>query len=167
MEHFKLFLGEESVMRILSPAFSNGSDIPERYTCAGLNVNPCVFIEDIPPEAKSFCFVVDDPDSANGYWVHWVVYDIPIISQINEDSVPGKQGLNSFNKKCYSGPCPSEGKHRYFFTLYAIDKMLNLDEGITIEDLKDVMTGHVIAEARLLGLFEKAKSAASYEKVQI
>lgn len=146
---------EDSIMRISSFEFEHNKPIPIKFTCQGEGVNPPLSIEGIPLGAKSLALIVDDPDALGGIFVHWLVYDIPIISQIEQDSIFGKQGKNSLGKFGYVSPCPPSGTHHYFFKIYALDVMLNLNEGISKEDLENAMQGHILAEAALLGLYKK------------
>ena len=145
-------------MMIKSPAFENNKMIPADYTCDGRDINPALFLEDIPANAKSLSIIVDDPDAPGGMWVHWVVFDIPVTSAIKENSIPGKQGSNDFRRKNYGGPCPPFGTHRYFFKIYALDKELRLEEGISKKDLENAMLGHVLSKAELVGLYKRKAS---------
>ena len=142
-------------MKLTSPAFEHNQSIPAKYTCQGEDINPALVIEDIPKEAKSLALIMDDPDAPMGTWVHWVVYDIGVISRIEEHSIPGKQGANGFRRKDYGGPCPPSGTHRYFFKIYALDKKLDLQEGISKESLESAMQGHILQKAELIGLYKK------------
>ncbi len=142
-------------MRLTSPAFENNKFIPKKYTCQGKDINPALIIENIPKEAKSLVLIVDDPDAPGGTWLHWTVYDIPIISEIKENTKPGKQGMNDFGKKNYGGPCPPSGTHHYFFKIYALDKELGLKEGIDLASLEKAMEGHILDKAELIGLYKK------------
>lgn len=142
-------------MRLTSPEFNHNGMIPERFTCDGEDVNPALNIEDVPSDAKSLALIVDDPDAPMGTWVHWVVFDIPVASRIEENSVPGKQGMNDFRKLAYGGPCPPSGTHRYFFKLYALDCRLQLEEGTRKEDVERAMQGHILAQAELIGLYRR------------
>ena len=142
-------------MKLTSPAFEHNKSIPAKYTCQGEDINPPLVIEDIPGEAKSLALIMDDPDAPMGIWVHWVVYDIGIISRIEENSIPGKQGANDFRRKDYGGPCPPSGTHRYFFKIYALDKKLGLEEGISKASLEKAIQGHILQEAELIGLYKK------------
>lgn len=144
-------------MKITSPEFGNNEFIPKKFTCEGNDINPCLIIEDITKQAKSLALIVDDPDAPMGTWVHWVVYDIPVVSKIDEHSIPGKQGSNDFGRKDYGGPCPPSGTHRYFFKIYALDTQLNLTEGINKETLEKAMQGHILDKAELIGLYKRAK----------
>ncbi len=142
-------------MKLTSPEFQNNKLIPKKFTCQGDDVSPPLIIEDIPAEAKSLALIVDDPDATTGAWVHWVVFDIPVVSKIEENSIPGKQGTNDFGRKDYGGPCPPSGTHRYFFKIYALAEKLNLDEGIRKEDLEEIMQEHVLEKTELIGLYKK------------
>ena len=145
-------------MKLTSPEFGNGNKIPRKFTCEGDDFNPTLIIEDIPAGAKSLALIVDDPDAPMGTWVHWVSFNIPVVSQIDEDSIPGKQGLNDFGRKDYGGPSPPSGTHRYFFKLYALDTVLNLNEGINKEALEEAMEGNILDKAELIGLYKKGSS---------
>ncbi len=146
---------EGAVMKLKSPEFQNNEFIPKKFTCKGENVNPALIIEDIPSGAKSMALIVDDPDAPAGVWVHWVMFDIPIIPKIGENSAPGKQGVNDFGRMSYGGPCPPSGTHHYVFKIYALDTKLNLKEGAGKADLEKAMEGHILARSELIGLFKR------------
>ena len=143
-------------MQLTSPEFEQGTSIPKKFTRDGPDINPTLVIADIPTEAQSLALIVDDPDAPGGTWVHWVVYNIPVIEQIDEDSIPGKQGTNDFAKKDYGGPSPPSGTHRYFFKLYALDTELALGEGVDKEALEAAMEGHIIDKAELIGVYKRS-----------
>jgi Raf kinase inhibitor-like YbhB/YbcL family protein len=142
-------------MKVFSPAFKNNEAIDKKYTCQGEDINPPLTIEEIPPEAKSLALIVEDPDAPGSTFIHWVVFDIPIICQIEENSIPGKQGINDFKRENYGGPCPPSGTHRYFFKVFALDMELKLEKGITKETLEKSMVGHTLAQAEIIGLYKK------------
>ena len=146
---------EAIVMKLTSPEFKNNDTIPMKFTCQGEDVSPALEIKGVPNGAKSLALIVDDPDAPMGIWVHWVVYDIPVVSRIEENSIPGKQGMNNFGRRDYGGPCPPSGTHRYFFKLYALDKKLNLKEGVTKKELEKAMDGHILEKAELVGLYKR------------
>ena len=146
---------KEAKMELTSKEFRHNQSIPAKFTCQGDDINPALIIGGIPKEAESLALIVDDPDAPMGTWVHWVVYDIPVISQIEEDSIPGTQGINDFGRKDYGGPCPPSGTHRYFFKIYALGKKLNLREGVSKKELEKAMQGHILDKAELIGLYKK------------
>lgn len=147
--------GETQAMKLKSPEFNNNEYIPKKFTCRGENINPALIISDIPAGTQSIALIIDDPDAPSGDWVHWVVFDMPMVLKIEEDSVPGKQGINDFGRIGYDGPCPPYGIHHYVFTAYALNAKLNLIEGAAKVDLEKAMNGHVLAKAELIGLYKK------------
>ena len=145
-------------LSLTSPAFQNNQPIPAKYSCKSENINPPLLIENVPEGTKSFALIVDDPDAPSGNWVHWLVWNIPANNlNIDSGSVPpgSVQGFNSSQKNNYDGPCPPSGTHRYFFKLYALDTMLNLDKKENKNNLEITMKGHILDETSLVGLYSK------------
>ena len=151
-------------MKITSTAFHEKGIIPSLYTCEGKNINPPLEFSNVPPNAKSLVLIMDDPDvpktlRPDGMYDHWVVFNMPPNThKIAEHSTPkGIQGLNTGGNISYIGPCPPDRQHRYFFKLYALDKMLDLKAGASKKEVEKAMHGHIIAEAQLMGCYEKGK----------
>ncbi len=144
------------LMKISSPDFKNNENIPRKYTCQGDNINPSLKFSDIPVGTKSLALIMDDPDAPNETFVHWVLFDMPVVDGIEENSYKGNEGINSINEKGYTGPCPPSGTHRYFFKLYALDTKFNLKNAIKKQDLEKKMKGHILAKAELIGLYKKS-----------
>lgn len=143
-------------MVITSSAFKNNEFLPRKYTCNGENTNPPLEFSEVPPEAKSLVLIVDDPDARG--WVHWVVFNInPEIREIGENSLPegGIEGVTSFGEASYGGPCPPSGTHRYFFKLYALDKVLSIEGTADKNSVLDAMDGAIIDQAELIGLYSQ------------
>jgi Raf kinase inhibitor-like YbhB/YbcL family protein len=143
-------------MKISSPAFQENGKIPKEYTCDGQNGNPPLHFDGIPLKTQSLALIVDDPDAPAGVWTHWVMWNINRETRdIAGKAVPkgALEGVNSFKKSVYGGPCPPSGSHRYFFKLYALDTQLRLQPGATKSDLLKAMKGHVIAEAETMGRY--------------
>jgi Raf kinase inhibitor-like YbhB/YbcL family protein len=145
-------------MEISSSAFANNENIPAKYTCDGDNISPPLTFSNVPENTKTLLLLVDDPDSPNGTWIHWSLWNIdPSSTEIKENEAPenAKEGMTSFGFRHYGGPCPPSGTHRYFFKLYALDKTVELDTGSTAQDLAVSIDGHVLEEAALIGLYSK------------
>jgi len=142
-------------LTITSPAFENKKLIPPKYTCDGEDVNPALLIKGIPEETKSLVLIVDDPDAPMGTWDHWIVWNIPPTNKIEENSVPGTEGLNDFRRRSYGGPCPPSGTHRYYFKVYALDTKLNLGSNSRKKDVEKAMKGHILAQGELVGLYSR------------
>jgi len=149
---------DQLVLDVRSRAFSSQAAIPADYTCDGRNVNPPLAISGIPKEAKSLALIVDDPDAAPDAWLHWLVWNIPVTKNIDENVIPGEEGMNDFGRVNYGGPCPPSGTHRYFFRVYALDAWLDLDAGATRRQLEEAMEGHRIAYGELVGVYQRNKA---------
>jgi Raf kinase inhibitor-like YbhB/YbcL family protein len=144
--------------RISSPSFENGGEIPKKYTCDGVNVNPSLKIENVPSNTKSLALVFDDIDAPRGSYVHWILWNIdPNIREIKENSVPegAVQGTNDFKKRNYGGPCPPRRAHQYVFKIYALDILLSLDPKLTKKDLEKAMEGHILSRAQFKGVYKR------------
>ena len=143
-------------LTVKSPAFENNTPIPRKYSCDGQEVNPPLTIEGIPTAAKTLTLIVDDPDAARGTFNHWVVWNISPTAKIEENSIPGTEGVNSAAERTYVGMCPPSGTHRYFFKAYALDTRLELKpEATRKKDLEKAMQGHIIAKGELIGLYRR------------
>ncbi len=155
-------------LSLMSPAFSEGGDIPKRYTCEGADVSPPLAWSGAPDGTKSLALVVDDPDAPDPKapkltWVHWILYNLPptagaLPEAVTPEALPpaAEQGLNDWNRTGYGGPCPPIGRHRYFHKLYALDVVLTSLRTPTKAELMKAMKGHVLAETELVGTYEKA-----------
>ena len=142
-------------LSITSPAFQNSKPIPSKYTCDGNDVNPPLTIEGIREETKSLVLIVDDPDAPMRTWDHWIVWNMPPTNKIEENSIPGTEGLNDFRRHSYGGPCPPSGTHRYFFKVYALDTKLDLDPNSRKKDVEKAMKNHILAKGELVGLYSR------------
>jgi len=149
---------KETNMKLTSPAFENNQSIPSKYTCDGEDINPPLQISGAPEGTKSLVLIVDDPDAPLGIWDHWLVWNISSSTPgIEENSLPegSVQGMNSFGKQPYGGPCPPSGTHHYHFKLYALNTELSLDPSSKKEDLEEAMKGAILAQTELIGLYQR------------
>ncbi len=162
---FLLFFGGAVMaLELTSPVFNQGLEIPKTYSCQGENVSPQLDWKGVPEGTRSFVLINDDPDAPMGIWVHWVVYDMPAslrslpegIEKKNVLADGSKQGMTDFGRVGYGGPCPPPGSyHRYFFKLYALDIVLNIDPGKTKDEVLKAIGGHVLGQAELMGKFKR------------
>ncbi len=158
---------KETAMQITSTAFDGNASIPPRHTCDGEDVSPPLAWSGAPAGTWSFVLVVDDPDAPDPAaprmtWVHWVLYDIPADAVgLPEGAAAGglppgtREGLNDWRRTGYGGPCPPKGRHRYFHKLYALDAALGDLGRPTKADLERAMQGHVLAQAELVGTYQR------------
>lgn len=153
-----------NAMTITSTAFEHNELIPAKYTCDGENINPPLTFSNLPQNAKSFVLLMDDPDvpknlKPDGVFDHWVVYNIPpTTKEFAENSAPpGTQGTNGAGKAAYTGPCPPDREHRYFFKLYALDTELDFPNPPSKSQVEQAMQGHIIAQSELMGRYNKQR----------
>jgi Raf kinase inhibitor-like YbhB/YbcL family protein len=154
-------------LTLTSPAFTAGGAIPSRLTCEGSDTSPPLAWTGVPAGTRSFALVVDDPDAPDPAapkttWVHWVLYNIPAnATALAEDAArkglpPGtRAGTNDWQRTAYGGPCPPIGRHRYYHKLYALNLELPELGAIGKAALERAMRGHVLAEAELIGTYQK------------
>lgn len=145
-------------MQIISSAFSHKQPIPKKYTCDGDDVSPPLTFSDVPKGAKSLVLINDDPDAPAGTWVHFTLWNIPPDTrEIAEGSVPvgAVEGMQSWGRTGYGGPCPPSGVHRYFFKLYALDTTLDLPPSTDAKALAQAMEGHILARTEFVGLYSR------------
>lgn len=154
-------------MTIQSPAFQHMHNIPARHTCDGMDTSPPLSWSNVPPGTKSLALIVDDPDAPDPAapemtFVHWVLYNIPPdVDGLEEGAAPdglpldAERGLNDWHNRTWGGPCPPIGRHRYFFKLYALNTTLPHLKHPTKSALEAAMHGHVLAQAELVGLYQR------------
>lgn len=155
-------------LRITSPAFSDQGAIPSKYTCEGDDLSPPLQWTGAPEGTKSFALIMDDPDAPDPakpqrVYVHWVVYNIPAtVKGFDENAWKGKlpsgtqTGTNDWGKQAWGGPCPPIGRHRYFFKIYALDTTVSGLSSPSKKDIEDAIKGHILAQAQLMGTYQKA-----------
>lgn len=146
-------------MELTSAAFEPDQPIPQRYTCEGDDVSPPLAWDDPPEGTRSFALVVDDPDAPGRVFTHWVAWGIPSDRRnLDEGESPPGSGGNDFGRQGWGGPCPppGHGRHRYVFRLLALDTTeLEVAWGAGKGELEQAVEGHVLAEARLVGTYER------------
>ena len=147
---------EQAVLTVGSPSFINGGDIPVEFTCQGEGINPELTVKGIPKTTRTLALVLEDPDAPGGIFDHWVVFNIPPLEKIDEDSSPGSIGRNSKGNNNYHPPCPPTGSHHYIFKIFALDSLVYLDENAGKEAMLAAMESHVLAYGELTGLYSKS-----------
>jgi Raf kinase inhibitor-like YbhB/YbcL family protein len=156
-------------LTIRSPAFSPMAAIPRKYTCDGDNVAPPLQWSGAPEGTQSLALIVEDPDAPDPaapqrVFVHWVLYDLPRTSSglpegTTADTLPAgpREGKNDWDRRGYGGPCPPKGRHRYFFRVYALDRLLGDLRTPSKADVEAAMADHMLATAELVGTYERAR----------
>ncbi len=156
-------------LTITSAAFEDGGAMAAKYTCEGPNISPPLTWSGVPEGARSLALIVDDPDAPDPAapkmtYVHWVLYNLPVdCGGLPEGTTSGDlphgtlEGTNDWQRTGYGGPCPPIGRHRYFHKLFALDVVLEDLKEPTKDALLAAMEGHVIAQAQIVGTYQKGR----------
>src|SRR5262245_49883390 len=154
-------------LQLTSGAFTHNGTIPTKYTCEGADISPPLAWSSVPPNARSLALIVDDPDAPDPAapkltWVHWVLYNIPahtaaLAEGVKQLPAGTLEGLNDWKRTGYGGPCPPIGRHRYVHKLYALDVTLGDLGRPTKRVLENAIKGHVLAQAQLVGTYQKGQ----------
>lgn len=150
-------------LKLKSSVFEHEATIPDKYTCQGEDLSPPLSWNGVPENTKSFVLICDDPDAPSGTWDHWVLYNIPGDRRSLPENIKPKektdemaQGLNSWDKIGWGGPCPPPGPaHRYFFHLYALDEDLDLQPGLTKKEVQETIEDHILDDCKLMGKYQR------------
>ena len=149
--------------QLTSRAFKEGESIPPHYTADGEDVSPPLEWKEAPPGTKSFALICDDQDAPGGTFTHWVIYNIPPNLFHFPEAYPAlktqpngtKQGTNDFGGLGYRGPAPPSGVHRYYFKMYALSALLDVEEGAKKGPVERALQRRILAEAQLMGKYQR------------
>jgi Raf kinase inhibitor-like YbhB/YbcL family protein len=150
------------LLTITSSSFQPNEFIPSQFTCDGEGTNPSLAISGIPQGAKTLALVMSDPDAPSGTFYHWIKFNIPVENvpalTIQAGKEPaGISGKGTSGKAGYVPPCPPSGAHHYIFDVYALDAELNLQSGISVDELLSAMKGHILAAGQIVGFYSRIK----------
>ena len=139
-----------AALRVSSPAFINGSRLPQRYTCDGAGDEPPVQAGTVPPSTSELVLVVSDPDAPGGTYVHVTRYGL---SPRGDGSVDngGRAGRNSAGEIGWTAPCPPEGDdaHRYVWSVYALRDPSGIDAGANPDEVASALREGVLASGTI------------------
>jgi Raf kinase inhibitor-like YbhB/YbcL family protein len=151
------------MLELSSPAFTEGSRIPRKYSGDGQNFSPPLHWSGAPPETRSFALICEDPDAPSGTFRHWAVANIdPDRTGMPEGAGAQPSGCvfarNDFGHAAYDGPAPPRGHglHHYHFRLAALDvARLDVPPDADAEQLWRTVQPHILAEAETVGTYER------------
>ncbi|HVW91058.1 MAG TPA: YbhB/YbcL family Raf kinase inhibitor-like protein [Devosia sp.] len=151
-------------LSLMSPAFSDGAGIPEKYSRDGDNLMPPLKWTGVPEGSRSLALVVEDPDAPGGMFHHLAAYNIPADrNELDESTDTGPDhaisfARNDFGNERYDGPEPPRGDkpHHYHFRLAALDvPSLSLPQEAGVEAVWAEAERHMIEEAELVGTYQR------------
>ncbi len=141
-----------SVMTVSEGAFEHAV-MPARFTCSAVRpVSPPLTWAGAPAGTKSIALVVDDADAPITPYVYWVVFDIgPGTSALLEGQLPpgARQAKGTAGFDDYEPPCPGARGHGYRFTVYALDTVLRLPNGASLQSAWQAIAAATIGRGRL------------------
>ena len=158
-------------LQLTSGAFTDGSMIPDKYTCSPdgksmtqpANMTSPALSWTNAPGTQSFVLLLHDPDAharkSFDDITHWMIFNIPgdatsLPEGVKADSTVGVQAANITGQPMFFGPCAPPGpSHHYTFELFALDTKLDLQKGASRDDVQKAMEGHVLTGTVLIGLF--------------
>ena len=158
---------EENIFKVKSADLANNEIMSmthayRGYGCEGENKSPELSWVNVPSNTKSFAIICHDPDAprANG-WYHWLVVNIPLsVSSVKQGGkIDGAlETVTDFGSAGYGGACPpvGHGKHRYNFTVYALNTdKIDVTPNTKPLDVEALVKQHTIAKSTITGLFER------------
>jgi Raf kinase inhibitor-like YbhB/YbcL family protein len=162
--------GIPSPLKITVTGYSDGGDIPAKFTCAVKppGGSPQIDWSGAPAGTMSFALIFHDGDVHPGKSfddvTHWIAWNIPATATGLPASVATtadlpdgtRQGHNIRQQAGYMGPCPPKGlPHHYTLEVYALDTKLDLPATSGRDDLEKALSGHILASGVYNGLFHQ------------
>ena len=157
---------QSAEVRLESPAFAPGGEIPVRFTADGRGESPPLRWSGVPEGTRSLVVLCEDPDAPMPQpFVHWLLYDLsprlgglpPGLADAPELPGGGRSGQTSASPTGWV-PCapPShDPAHHYHFELFALDAPLPLGLHADRAAVLEAMRGHVLGHGELMGTYQR------------
>lgn len=164
-------------MKVTSSAIVDGIIDPE-YGKYGSQINPItkkcnrsfpLKIEDAPEGTVSFAIIMEDKDAIpmHGYsYIHWVAANLTRTELAANESLTATDFVQGVNSLCgkyfnldkkdsigYQGPGAPERPHTYEVHVFALDTLVDLEQGYTMDKLWWKMKGHILDQYTLEGTY--------------
>lgn len=164
-------LGSFEALHLVSPAFTDGARLPERFTADGAGVSPPLFWTGVPEGTERLALIVEDPDApAPQPLVHAVVWGLPPEGALAEDAIRADGagggdgsdvGRNSYLGEGWLPPDPptGHGPHHYAFQLFALGPGPDPGDTPGRGALLKAMAGRVLAAGLLTGTYSRGEEA--------
>lgn len=156
----------KTIFGVTSAVFDNDGYMPVAYTGYGLDDSPPLTLSGLVPQAKTLAIIMEDLDiPLIRAFTHWIIWNIPAGTEI-PGAIPAGESLPSlggaqqgvaYGKHEYRGPKPPKfirNVHRYRFTVYALDRLLDISSDANKRDLLRAMQGHILQQASITGLYK-------------
>ncbi len=163
--------GGAVLMTLTSSAWTDGGQIPRKYTQPGGEASPPLAWANTPENVSTFVLLAHDPDTPTGNGtddtLHWLVWNIPgTVRELGENA--SRAGLPqgalqiSATAPSYRGPGAAAAgpAHHYTFEIFALDAQVDVPPSVTAPAqiraaVMAGMAGHVRGKGVLVGLFKR------------
>jgi len=151
-------------LHITSHTFVNGGTIPLANSDYGKGISPDLSWSKVPAKTQSLLLLVQDPDTPQGLFTHWILYDISASARSLPAGLPAKrgtlsvglQGDNDMGTMGYFGPRPPDTPaHHYHFQIFALNSRLRPRPGYGNSVIYAMIHDHAICGGDLVGVFKK------------
>jgi len=152
----------QSGLKVTTPAFKDGGDIPYENTQYRTNTFPGLTWTPGPPGTRSYAVIMQDTDIVYGghYVLHWTLFNIPggqTSLPVGMTAAPTGASFGPSYKgpaEPYVGPkTPAGHRDHYHFQIFALDTVLPGDAAATgFKGLTAAMKGHVLASGEIVGI---------------
>ena len=156
-----------AILKITSPSFEDGGNIPKKHTGFGENISPAFSIENLSDNTVSVVIMLNDLDIPFiSEYNHWLIWNIPASAQIPENISYGAevqspagavQGIG-YGKNRYRGPQQPvfvRSVHRYVFNFYILDSFLKLESTSRRNDVLKAMECHILQKGSIMGKYKR------------
>lgn len=150
-------------LKIVCGGISYDGKFLKDYTGRGNDISPEFEVKNLFPNARSFVITLEDLSHPIKCFTHWVIWNIPAADVIPKaiprgKTVPGlgnaAQGV-AYGYHRYAGPKPPRGKsHKYRFTVYALDCLLDPKPSSSKRKVLEAAKGHIIQMGEISGYYE-------------
>lgn len=166
-------------MRVTSKGIVNGK-ILDVYGAKGTEFNSNgvptyslpFLVEDAPENTVSYALILEDKDAypvSGGFtWIHWLAANITrneLLENESQSATDFVQGKNSWTSmqggeqdaqlsSYYGGMTPPDKPHMYELHVFALDTMLDLENGFLLNELWWQMEGRILDRFTLKGLYD-------------
>jgi len=146
----------DSELVLESDDFTNEGEFPETIRlgvkCGGPNIRPELHWSGLPEGTESVVVTFSYDKTPEN---RWIAFDLPVDAPLPASAdapAEGTLGMTDRSSTDFFGPCALAGeKFRLWFTVYALDTTLGLEQGATFGEVREAGIGHVLAAAELAG----------------
>ncbi len=138
-------------------------DFPLVHTGRGEDRSPALHLDGLSPQAVTLAVTLEDIDHPLFRdFTHWLLWNVPAAPAV-QGNLPAGRVLPALGKARqgwgygfhrYAGPKPPKGqRHRYRFTVYALDAAIELGPWQTKAAFLRKAQGHILQTASLTAAF--------------